>query len=185
MENNQAPSITEGSTFQTGLFDSFQKEFHQINKTQGRGWPGAPPGASKKEDQWAAFKSSTEVMLHVYPLLYLRRGVSPLGKFPVHTKSQLYDVLVAQATAVVEWAASQAFDSIRQSLGVDRYLVLVKRQVRARISRMCMCVCVCAMRVIYVCRMRRSHVGKDAMAVLSDTHTHVMGVGDMHVMTTL
>ena len=69
MENNQAPSITEGSTFQTGLFDSFEKEFHQINKTQGSGWPGAPPGASKKEDQWAAFKSSSEVLLYVYRLL--------------------------------------------------------------------------------------------------------------------
>ena len=118
------------------------------------------------------------VLAHVYV------AYSAVRKLPVHTKPQCYGTL-AQAASVVEWAAKQAFDSIRQSLGVDRFLVLVKRQVRARISRMCMCVCVCAMRVIYVCRMRRSHVGKDAMAVLSDTHTHVMGVGDMHVMTTL
>ena len=74
------------------------------------------------------------VLAHVYV------AYSAVRKLPVHTKPQCYGTL-AQAASVVEWAAKQAFDSIRQSLGLDRLLVLVGRQARSRISRMCVCVC--------------------------------------------
>ena len=74
------------------------------------------------------------VLAHVYV------AYSAVRKLPVHTKPQCYGTL-AQAASVVEWAAKQAFDSIRQSLGLDRLMILVGRQARSRISRMCVCVC--------------------------------------------
>ena len=139
--NNQGmSSISGGSPFQRGLFDSFEKKFHEITKTEGRGWPGAPSGTSTKKDSWTAFKSSSEVVLYICVLARVCVAYSAVRKLPVHTKPKCYGTL-AQAASVVEWAAKQAFDSIRQSLGLDRLLVLVGRQARSRISRMCVCVC--------------------------------------------
>ena len=109
---------------------------------------------------------------------------SAVRKLPVHTKPQCYGTL-AQAASVVEWAAKQAFDSIRQSLGLDRLLVLVGRQARSRISRMCVCVCVRNQReggisMVISLDMIDMHVISDCVRkIFSEMPWHM---DDMHVM---
>ena len=132
-------SISGGSPFQKDLFDSFEKKFHEITKTEGKRLARSTVRHINKE----GFVDGLQVKLRggaICVLAHVYVAYSAVRKLPVHTKPQCYGTL-AQAASVVEWAAKQAFDSIRQSLGLDRLLVLVGRQARSRISRMCVCVC--------------------------------------------